>query len=78
MKLNVGDVLFESMSQNIGAITKIFEHPDGKIIKIRWRMEGHLPHDTEHSYKKVLRCVKNGEYELTPKFSTDSQVEPDK
>ena len=78
MKLNVGDVLFESMSQNIGAITKIFDHPDGKIIKIRWRMEGHLPHDTEHSYKKVLRCVKNGEYELTPKFSTNSQVEPDK
>ena len=78
MKLNVGDVLFESMSQNIGAITKIFDHPDGKIIKIRWRMEGHLPHDTEHSYKKVLRCVKNGEYELTPKFSTKSQVKPDK
>ena len=78
MKLNVGDVLFESMSQNIGAITKIFEHPDGKIIKIRWRMEGHLPHDTEHSYKKVLRCVKNGEYELTPKISTNSQVEPNK
>ena len=78
MKLNVGDVLFESMSQNIGAIIKIFDHPDGKIIKIRWRMEGHLPHDTEHSYKKVLRCVKNGEYELTPKISTNSQVEPDK
>ena len=32
MKLNVGDVLFESMSQNIGAITKIFDHPDGKIM----------------------------------------------
>ena len=78
MKLNVGDVLFESMSQNIGAITKISDQPDGKIIKIRWRMEGHLPHDTEHSYKKVLRCVKNGEYELTRKFSTKSQVEPEK
>jgi len=26
MKLNVGDVLFESMSQNIGAITKIFDN----------------------------------------------------
>ena len=78
MKLNVGDVLFESMSQNIGAITKIFDHPDGKIIKIRWRMEGHLPHDSEHSYKKVLRCVKNGNYELTPKLSTNNQIEPDK
>ena len=78
MKLKVGDVLFESMSQNIGAITNIFDHPDGKIVKIRWRMEGHLPHDTEHAYKKVLRCVKNGEYKLTPKVSTNNQVEPDK
>ena len=78
MKLKVGDVLFESMSQNIGAITNIFDHPDGKIIKIRWRMEGHLPHDTEHAYKKVLRCVKNGEYKLTPKISTNNRVEPDK
>ena len=48
MKLNVGDVLFESMSKNIGSIIKIFDHPDGKLIKIRWRMEGHLPHDTEN------------------------------
>ena len=40
MKLNVGDVLFESMSQNIGAITKIFDHPDGKISKFDggWRV----------------------------------------
>ena len=78
MKLNVGDVLFESMSQNIGAITKISDQPDGKIIKIRWRMEGHLPHDTEHFYKKVLRCIKSGKYKLTPNISTNSQVEPDK
>jgi len=78
MKLQVGDVLFESMSQNIGSITKIFEHPDGKIVKIRWRMDGHLPHDTEHSYKKVLRCVKNGLYELAPKLSPDNQIELDK
>jgi len=74
MKLNVGDVLFESMSKNIGSIIKIFDHPDGKLIKIRWRMEGHLPHDTEHSYKKVLRCVRNGDYELTPKFPTNSET----
>jgi hypothetical protein len=78
MKLNVGDVLFEAMSKNIGAITNIFDHPDGKIIKIRWHIEGHLPHDTEHSYKKVLRCVKNGEYELTPKLSTNNQTKPSK
>ena len=78
MKLQVGDVLFESMSQNIGSITKIFEHPDGKIVKIRWRMDGHLPHDTEHSYKKVLRCVKNGLYELSPRLSPDNQIELDK
>ena len=77
MKLNIGDVLYESLSKNIGTITKIFDHPNGKIIKIRWRMEGHLPHDTEHSYKKVLRCVKNGEYELTPKFPTNSKIKPD-
>jgi len=76
MKLNVGDVLFESLSKNIGAITKIFNHPDGKIVKIRWRLDGHLPHDTEHTYKKVLRCVKNGEYELTPKSITERKTKP--
>mgnify|MGYP006105327785 CR=1 FL=1 len=75
MKLNVGDVLFESMSENIGTITNIFNHPDGKIVKIRWRMAGHLPHDTEHSYKRVLRCVKNGQYELTPKVPTNNETE---
>lgn len=67
MKLRTGDVLFESLSQNIGTIIKIFDHPDGKIVKVRWHIDGHLPHDTEHLYKKVLRCVKNGEYELTQK-----------
>jgi len=75
MKLNVGDVLFESMSDNIGTITNIFNHPDGKIVKIRWRMAGHLPHDTEHSYKRVLRCVKNEQYELTPKVPTNNETE---
>ena len=72
MKLNVGDVLYESLSKNIGTITKIFDHPDGKIVKLRWRIDGHLPHDTEHTYKKLLRCIKNGEYELTPKDSVQS------
>ena len=42
------------------------DHPSGKIVKIRWRVEDHLPHDTEHFYKKVLRAVKEGEYEYTP------------
>ena len=74
MKLNIGDVLFESMSNNIGSIINIFDHPDGKIVKIRWRIDGHLPHDTEHPYKKVLRCVRNGEYEITPKGSIENKT----
>ena len=73
MKLFVGDVLYESLSKNIGTITKIFDHPDGKIVKIRWRIDGHLPHDTEHTYKKVLRCVKNGEYEISPADTIERQ-----
>ena len=77
MKLFVGDVLFESLSKNIGTITKIFNHTDGKIVKIRWRIDGHLPHDTEHTYKKVLRCVKNGEYGLTPKSTTLNETKPE-
>ena len=77
MKLNVGDVLYESLSNNIGTITKIFEHPDGKIVKIRWQLDGHLPHDTEHTYKKVLRCVKNGVYEITPKGTVKGKINPE-
>ena len=76
MKLFVGDVLYESLSKNIGTITKIFNHPDGKIVKIRWRLNGHLPHDTEHTYKKVLRCVKNGEYEISPSDKIKPQSKP--
>ena len=76
MKLSVDDVLFESLSKNIGVITKIFDHPGGKIVKIRWRIDGHLPHDTEHTYKKVLRCVKNGEYEIAPKSIIERKVNP--
>ena len=76
MKLFVGDILFESLSKNIGTITKIFNHTDGKIVKIRWRIDGHLPHDTEHTYKKVMRCVKNGDYELTPKSTTVNKDRP--
>ena len=64
MKLKVGDVIFEPLSENIGKVTQITEHPDGKLVKIRWRVEDHLPHDTEHLHKKVVRCIKNGEMEL--------------
>ncbi len=68
MKLKVGDVLYEPLSRNTGEVTRVFENPEGKVIKIRWRVDGHLPHDTEYSYKKVLRCIKNGEFEYTPKI----------
>ncbi|NIQ02188.1 MAG: hypothetical protein GWM98_18740 [Nitrospinaceae bacterium] len=68
MKLKTGDVLYDPFSQNIGEITQIINHPNGKMVKIRWRVEGHLPHDSEHLYKKVLRSVKNGDLEHTPKF----------
>lgn len=66
MKLQVGDVLFEPLSRNTGEITNITPHPDGKLVKIRWRPEDHLPHDSEHFHKKVVRGIKNGEYEYTP------------
>lgn len=67
MKIKLGDVLYEPLSRNTGEIIKITDHPDGKILKIRWRVEDHLPHDTEHFYKKVLRSVKNGEFDYYPK-----------
>ena len=68
MKLKVGDILYEPLSRNTGEVTRVFENPEGKVIKIRWRVDGHLPHDTEYSYKKVLRCIKNGEFEYTSKI----------
>lgn len=64
--LRTGDVLFEPLSRNTGEILEVLEHPSGKIVKIRWRVEDHLHHDTEHYYKKVLRAVKEGQYEYTP------------
>ncbi|QPJ65870.1 MAG: hypothetical protein G3M78_10885 [Candidatus Nitrohelix vancouverensis] len=68
-KLKVGDVLFEPLSRNTGEVTGIIEGPSGKIVQIRWKPEdNHLPHDTEHFYKKVVRCIKNGEFEYTPKY----------
>ncbi len=71
IKLNVGDDLFEPLSRNIGRITQITEHPAGKLVKIRWRVDDNIPHDTEHFYKKVRRCVENGDYEHTPAPKTD-------
>jgi hypothetical protein len=69
VKLKVGDVLFEPLSKNTGHVTQIIEHPDGKLVKIRWQVEDHLSHDTEHFHKKVVRCIKNGEMELLSQAS---------
>ena len=67
MKLKTGDILYEPLSKNTGEITSVTEHPVGKIIKVRWHLEGHLPHDTELFYKKVQKCVRDGYYLHTPK-----------
>lgn len=69
MKLKPGDSLFEPLSGNTGEVTKIVEHPDGKLVTIRWRVEDHLPHDTEHFYSKVIKSIKKGEIQHTPKSS---------
>ena len=53
MKIDTGDTLYEPMSRNTGEVISVIDHPDGKIIKIRWRLDGQLPHDTELFYKKV-------------------------
>ena len=67
MKLRTGDNLYEPLSRNTGEITSIIEHPEGKVVKVRWRLDGQLPHDTELFYKKVQRCIRDGLYEHTPK-----------
>ena len=66
MKINTGDKLYEPMSRNTGEVINVIEHPSGKIIKVRWRLDGQLPHDTELFYKKVKRCIRDGLYEHTP------------
>lgn len=71
MRLQVGDALFEPLSRNLGEITKIVEHPDGKLVMIRWSVEDHLPHDTEHFYAKVIKSIKKGEMEYTPKQNNE-------
>ena len=66
MEINTGDTLYEPMSRNTGEVIAVTEHPAGKIIKVRWRLDGQLPHDTELFYKKVKRCIRDGLYEHTP------------
>ena len=70
IKLSLGDTLYEPMSKNSGEIIKLKDHPDGKLVTIRWRVEDHVSHDTEHFHKKVLRCIKAGEMEYLPKQGT--------
>jgi hypothetical protein len=67
MKINIGDRLYEPLSRNTGEVLSVMEHPSGKIIKVRWRLDDHLTHDTELFYKKVKRCIRDGLYEHTPK-----------
>ncbi|TDJ49999.1 MAG: SET domain-containing protein-lysine N-methyltransferase [Nitrospina sp.] len=66
MKLKEGDSLFDPMSRNNGEVTKIINHPNGKLVTIRWRVDDHLPHDTEHFYSKIVKSIKKGEIEHTP------------
>lgn len=67
LKLNLGDALFEPLSRNDGEITAFKNHPDGKLVTIRWRREGQTPHDTEHFYDKLAKSIKKGDIEHTPK-----------
>ena len=47
MKIQIGDHLYEPLSQNNGEVTRIVNHPDGKLVTVRWRVDDHIPHDTE-------------------------------
>ena len=66
MKIDTGATLYEPMSRNTGEVISVIDHPNGKIIKIRWRLDGQLPQDTEVFYKKVKRSIRDGLYEHTP------------
>lgn len=66
MKVKVGDCLYEPLSQNNGEVTRIINHPNGKLVTVRWRVEDHLPHDTEYFYSKLVKSIKKGEIEYTP------------
>jgi hypothetical protein len=65
--VKIGDYLFEPISGNEGEVMKILDHPDGKLVFIRWRMEGQLHHDTEHLYSKLIKSIKKGHFQHTPK-----------
>jgi len=73
MKVQVGDSLFEPLSRNNGEVTRIISHPNGKLVTIRWRVEGHLHHDTEHFYSKLMKSIKKGEMEHNPGPENNSE-----
>lgn len=66
MKVKVGDSLFEPLSRNNGEVLQIINHPNGKLVTIRWIVEDHLSHKTEHFYNKLVKSIKKGEIEHTP------------
>ena len=70
MKLKEGDALFDPMSRNSGEVKKIISHPNGKLVTIRWTVDDHLPHDTEHFYNKIVKSIKKGEIQHTPSSET--------
>ncbi|CCQ91625.1 hypothetical protein NITGR_740017 [Nitrospina gracilis 3/211] len=61
IKLKVGDHLYEPLSRNNGEVREIISHPDGKLVRVRWRVDDFPPHDTEHFHKKLLKSIRNGE-----------------
>jgi len=65
IKLQVGDHLYEPLSRNNGEVIHIIEHPDGKVVKVRWRVDDYPPHDTEHFYKRLKRSIEKGEMEYS-------------
>ena len=66
MKLKVGDSLHEPLSGNNGEVLKIVNHPDGKIVTIRWYVEDHLAHEGEFFLNKLVKCIRQGEIEHSP------------
>ncbi len=67
IKLNVGDSLHDPMSGNNGEIIKVEDNVSGKLVFIRWTVEDHLSHNTEHFYSKIVKSVKKGEIEHSPR-----------
>jgi hypothetical protein len=66
IKLKTGDSLFEPLSGNVGEVMRIFDHPDGKLVVIRWRVEDHLSHESEHFYAKVIKSITKGDIQHSP------------